>query len=309
MLPEALVTTYQQYKRDTNFVASWLATTAKSCGYPSDLLSEARDKELAVTPTPPATSGPDESEEPASATTDSREQSDKPKTAGKNKKKKKKAAPPTGDATSSAPKKYTVAIKEFIPLAQFVSNSKQKIASVPDSFVSALNRSIGLRSSFGAQLSQHGVKPSKAADMRHNNFLGVLRPRMTADGARASNETPDSLSNRFSALNLFEASQKFLDAPDAKPAKLDKDIIYEAETAASGEDAIFFFQLLWRDLFDIRMRIRAIWRRHMGDQLKFDLASAAVATNTALDLARHLIDDALPDFEGPEGGIYSGMKQ
>ncbi|KAF6787604.1 hypothetical protein CSOJ01_15197 [Colletotrichum sojae] len=315
MLPEAPVTSSQQYKRDTNFVASWLATTAKSCGYPSDLLSEARDKEFAVTPTPPAASGPDESEEPASATTDSREQSDKPKTAGKNKKKR-KAAPPTEDAASVAPKKYIVAIKEFIPLAQFVSNSKQKIASVPDSFVSALNRVIGLRSSFGAQLSQYGVKPSKAADMRHNYFLGVLdqvrqvlRPRMTADGARASNETPDSLSNRFSALNLFEPSQKFLDAPDAKPAKLDKDVVYEAETAVFGEDAIFFFQLLWRDLFDIRMHIRNIWGRHMRDQLKFDLASAAVASNTALDLARHLIDDALPDFEGSEGGIYSGMKQ
>ncbi|KAF6821839.1 hypothetical protein CMUS01_11332 [Colletotrichum musicola] len=286
MLPEALVTTYQQYKRDTNFVASWLATTAKSCGYPTDLLSEAREKDLAVAATPPATSGPEESEEPASATTDSREQSDKPKTASKNKKKK-KAAPPTGEAPSSAPKKYTVAIKEFIPLAHF-----------------------------GAQLSQHGVKPSKAADLRHNYFLGVLdqvrqvlRPRMTADGARASNETPDSLSNRFSALNLFEPSQEFLDAPDAKPAKLDKDVIYESETAVSGEDAVFFFQLLWRDLFDIRMRIRNIWDRHVRDQLKFDLASAAVATNTALDLARHLIDDALPDFEGSEGGIYSGMKQ
>lgn len=38
MLPAPLVSVYQQYKQDTDSVASWLASTAKACGYPADLL-------------------------------------------------------------------------------------------------------------------------------------------------------------------------------------------------------------------------------------------------------------------------------
>ncbi|EQB46636.1 hypothetical protein CGLO_14268 [Colletotrichum gloeosporioides Cg-14] len=281
VVPAPLLSLYQQYKQDTNFVAAWLATTAKSCGYPSDLLSEIQAKEESSKPAENKAKG------------------------GKGKKKKKQ--------TDQAPKKYTVAVKEFIPLAQYISTAKQKSSNVPDILVSALNRVIDLRTRFSAKLTQDGAKPATASDLKHSYFLGiliqvrdVLRPRMTAAGSQASHNGLDNLANRFAGLSLFEPSQSFLDAPDIELPARDDRALYEADMGTSPEDSIFFFQMLWKDLLDLRMRIRVSWRRHMQGH---DMAAAAVSANTALDLARHVIDQYIPAFEGVEGGIYAVMKE
>ncbi|KAI8246609.1 hypothetical protein K4K57_003536 [Colletotrichum sp. SAR 10_99] len=262
VVPAPLLSLYQQYKHDTNFVAAWLATTAKSCGYPSDLLSEIQAKEESSKPAKNKAKG------------------------GKGKKKKKQ--------TDQAPKKYTVAVKEFIPLAQYISTAKHKSSNVADILVSALNRVIDLRTRFSAKLTQDGAKPATASDLKHSYFLGiliqlrdVLRPRMTAAGSQASHNGLDNLANRFAGLSLFEPSQSFLDAPDIELPARDDGALYEADMGTSPEDSIFFFQMLWKDLLDLRMRIRVSWRRHMQGH---DMAAAAVSANTALDLARHVID-------------------
>ncbi|KAK1850393.1 hypothetical protein CCHR01_07018 [Colletotrichum chrysophilum] len=281
VVPAPLLSLYQQYKQDTNFVAAWLATTAKSCGYPSDLLSEIQAKEESSKPAKNKAKG------------------------GKGKKKKKQ--------TDQTPKKYTVAVKEFIPLAQYISTAKHKSSNVPDILVSSLNRVIDLRTRFSAKLTQDGAKPATASDLKHSYFLGiliqardVLRPRMTAAGSQASHNGLDSLANRFAGLSLFEPSQSFLDAPDIELPARDDGALYEADMGTSPEDSIFFFQMLWKDLLDLRIRIRVSWRRHMQGH---DMAAAAVSANTALDLARHVIDQYIPAFEGVEGGIYAVMKE
>ncbi|KAF9875710.1 hypothetical protein CkaCkLH20_06642 [Colletotrichum karsti] len=301
MLPAPLLSTYQRYKQDTDIVASWLATTAKSCGYPTDLLSEVA-----------ARSAP--SADPATGDTPRQPKAkDKGKTNGKGKKKK---PAKKNDAAPAVPKRYTVAVKEFVPLAEFISTKKQ--AKVPDAFVSALNRVIALRAQFSAKLSEHGAKRNVVSDLKHNYFLGildkvreVLRPRMTADGARASNEGLDHLSNRFAGLSVFEPSQAFLDAPDIEIPRPDPNVIYEAEAGDSTEDAIFFFQLLWRDLYDIRMCIRVLWRKYMEGYgiNEVDLVAVAIATNTALDLARHMINDVFSEFKGREEVFYKTLKE
>ncbi|KAF4933695.1 hypothetical protein CGCF413_v009041 [Colletotrichum fructicola] len=281
VVPAPLLSLYQQYKQDTNFVAAWLATTAKSCGYPSDLLSEIQAKEESSKPAKNKAKG------------------------GKGKKKKKQ--------TDQTPKKYTVAVKEFIPLAQYISTAKHKSSIIPDILVSALNRVIDLRTRFSAKLTQDGAKPATASDLKHSYFLDiliqvrdVLRPRMTAAGSQASHNGLDNLANRFAGLSLFEPSQSFLDAPDIELPARDDGALYEADMGTSPEDSIFFFQMLWKDLLDLRIRIRVSWRRYMQGH---DMAAAAVSANTALDLARHVIDQYIPAFEGVEGGIYAVMKE
>ncbi|KAK2731426.1 hypothetical protein CKAH01_19065, partial [Colletotrichum kahawae] len=97
--PKAIL--YQQYKQDTNYVAAWLATTAKSCGYPSDLLSEIQAKTE-------ASKAPESSNQASSST----ENKDQKKPFNQN---------------GHAPKKYTVAVKEFIRLAQYISTSKHNV--------------------------------------------------------------------------------------------------------------------------------------------------------------------------------------
>lgn len=275
MLPSTLVSVYQQYKHDTDSVASWLASTAKACGYPADLLTT-------VAPV-------------------------------KRKKHNKKASQ----------NKHVVAIKDFIPLAEFIAASKKPAAAVPASFVETINRVINVRSSFGSTLREHGAEPSAEASEKHSFFVGVLeqvrealRPRMPAVGAEraraeASSATqsssPNAWINGFQALKVYEPSKEFLGAPDIQrphPAEpSETNVVYEAEAAArlEFEDAIFAFALMIDDLNKIRQEIRNIWAGYRDGTL--ELAAAAVATNTAVDLARNLADEIDPLLR-PHGGFW-----
>jgi hypothetical protein len=275
MLPSTLVSVYQQYKQDTDSVAWWLAETAKACGYPADLLT----------------------------------------TVGPVKRKK--------HSNKASQNKHIVAIKDFIPLAEFIAASKKPAAAVPESFVETINRVINVRSSFGSTLKEHGAEPSAESSEKHSFFVGVLeqvrevlRPRMPATGAdrvraAVTSATPsssgDAWINGFQALKVYESSKEFLDAPDIQRPEpstpSETNVVYEAEAAArlDMEDAIFAFALMIDDLNKIRQEIRHIWAGYRDRT--FELAAAAVATNTAVDLARNLADEIDPLLR-PHGGFW-----
>ncbi|KAK4175804.1 hypothetical protein QBC36DRAFT_170554, partial [Triangularia setosa] len=59
-------------------------------------------------------------------------------------------------------------------------------------------------------------------------------------------------------------------------------------------DVLVAYMLMHSDLKKIQGRITWIWSRYLDVS---EFATAAVATNTALDLARNLIDDVLPAFK------------
>ncbi|KAF4878860.1 hypothetical protein CGCSCA1_v001662 [Colletotrichum siamense] len=291
MPPVGLKSVYQQYKRDTNIVASWLAITAKSCGYPTDLLSEV------------ATGG----EVSASAQTSSTSQS---KTKGgknsKGKKKPKKSGKTADSGEHSGPKKYTVAVAEYIPLAQFISTSKSEKAKVPGVFAIAINRVIRLRKEFSSKLAGIKNKRNPESDMSHNYFIGileqvrdVLRPLMTPEAK--SVET--NLSNKFEGLSVDEPSQDFLDALDIEKPK----VVYEAEDIMSDTDALFILDLLWKDLINVRGATKAMWINYNEGSVA-DLTAVAVASNTGFDLARHMIDDVFPVLEAQKNGFYGALK-
>jgi len=87
MLPLALFGAYRQYKQDTDAVASWLAATARAHGYPADLLANYSPPE--------------------------------PPKSGRLKGKARKEAAREQAADASGPThKYTVAIRDFVPLAE-----------------------------------------------------------------------------------------------------------------------------------------------------------------------------------------------
>ncbi|KAK3935590.1 hypothetical protein QBC46DRAFT_397181 [Diplogelasinospora grovesii] len=291
MLPEPLISIYQQYKQDTDAVAAWLASTARKCGFPADLLSN------------PLASGP-----PQRAT-------------GRRKGKARRDAKKTinKDSVGQAKfPKYIVAIRDFVPLAEFIAAYQKPRVSVPESFSSTIDRVITVRAGFGDQLNEHGAEIGEKSALSHQYFVGVLenvrqvlKPHMssatsatsfTTVGKLSGNATED-LSNRFDALKLYEPSQQFLDAPDVeRPQKVDDDEkIYEAEPQTSFYDAMVAYTMMMNDLNSIRSHIEWIWTNYRVGV--FDLAAAAVATNTAVDLARNLAEDATPLFNG-HGGTW-----
>lgn len=119
MLPPTLFSAYRQYKKDTDAVASWLMLTAKARGYPAHLLTN------------PA------SQQPKS-------------TRLKGKARKEAAAQQKKDNQQQALPKYTVAIKDFVPLAQWIV-SRQPPLQVPLAFSFVINRVIDARARFGVR--------------------------------------------------------------------------------------------------------------------------------------------------------------
>ncbi|KAI7774884.1 hypothetical protein LA080_007709 [Diaporthe eres] len=295
MLPAPLVSVYQQYKDDTNAVAAWLASTAKSCGYSADLLSGGSSQ----------ATGPERSK----------------RLKGKARKQAKAAAPnPQGASSTTSRPDYTIAIKDFIPLAEFVAASQKPVVSVPLAFANTLNRVISTRSGFGGRLAELGSSPSASADSKHSYFVGVLekvrevlKPRVppaTQDAAspRTPSDTLDEVGGRFARLSVYEPSEEFLNAPDIErpvPVK-DDNATYVAEPLQDLEEALFAYTLMINDLIKIRARIEWIWTNYR-DGL-FELVAAAIATNTACDLARNLMEDMAPMFKAHGGAIEIAKK-
>lgn len=125
MTPDYLQGTYTTYKKDTDAVANWLATTAERCGFSPEVL---KDSDKTSDRTPPLAQLEVES------------------TRLKGKARKLAREATAKEVTKSAPlRTYTIPIKSFTRLAsQIVSSSTPKI-KVPAVLGTILDRAIAFR--------------------------------------------------------------------------------------------------------------------------------------------------------------------
>ncbi|KAK5626079.1 hypothetical protein RRF57_001794 [Xylaria bambusicola] len=281
MVLSALSSTYQLYKQDTDSVAAWLASTAKSLGFSADLSSISTA----------AGTGRLKGKARAAA--------------------KKEAASRKPSSSPTAPK-HVINLKDFVPLAEYIA---AKATSVPDTLRTTIDRVITVRSGFGAKLEQHGKVLSEVSDAKHQYFIRVLEnvrqvllPLMPVPKIPQDKSTDEKLSNRFAGLAVYEPSQEFLDAPVLeRPAKTGDDtVIYEAETETSFEHAIFALTSVINDMNRVRAHIQWIWSNYKIGI--FELAAAAIATNTAIDLVRNMMEDILP-LLNRNGGLATMLRQ
>jgi len=307
---------YAQYKADTDAVASWLAATARDAGCPGELLPDGVGNK------------PQQQQQ---------EQQQQPKPTGrlkgKARKEAKKAAAAAAETEKKAPpldknnKRYIIKVRNFVPLAEYIVSSGI-VRAVPSRLSDTLDRVIELRTEYGHE--QRGNEKNKderegSADAHrsHEFFVDVLRrvrevlhPLVVisrekterAQGRDMKSEeeaTPEAkASNRFEGLEVFEPSEEFLNAPAARqppPSRkpVTDHVVFVAETQTAWEDAFFAYATLVHDLNQLRAEIRATWAR-TGRQI--DVCAAAVATDTAMDLARGLIDEVLPLLD-----LHGGM--
>lgn len=120
MLLTLLPSVYEEYKKDTNSVAAWPASTARAAGCPLSLLT------------------------------------DGPATSGRLKGKERKVA--KLKKLSKDSNKYIIPISKFVPLAEYVTSQKDSVIPVPACAISSLERAISARAGFATQLS-HQQKP------------------------------------------------------------------------------------------------------------------------------------------------------
>ncbi|KAI4705545.1 hypothetical protein J4E81_000428 [Alternaria sp. BMP 2799] len=275
MAANNLRSVYQQYKHDTDVVASW----PKSFGYNKPL------------------------EPPAPTEQKTQRLKGKARKAGN--------TTQSGSDKQTSKPKYTLAIKDFVPLSAHIAKVKGTV-EVPDYFNVALDRVISVRSAFSHKLAAAGEAVDKSSDGRHSFFVTVLesvrdalKPLMRNDALDLNsikNATPRSdkdrvrqtgLRNIFEVLDVYEPSPEFLAAPDVvpppKPMKLD----YTAEVLTDSViDAFMAMTMLMDDLSRLRAEIADLWGRHHAGEL--DLATVSVATNTAIQLAHSMHDEVYP---------------
>ena len=295
MLPSVLQSSYKTYKEDTSYIATWLANTAKQCGYSADLL----DCQDAV--------------DPSKATQASKRRKGKARkkandavTAGVSSSSTATTSPAT---TQSIARTYTIKIKDFISLAEYVVSSTRPLVSVPGSLVKALNRAIALRKDHGS-----ASEASDGPDESHAHFLGVLektreilKPRSPTEMVNDRLTRPisedisdesknDEILNRFQGLGLEEPSQQFLDAPDVKPAtRPDPERMpkYEVETEKSRMEEYLAAHCLLQDVRNIRGFVCALWKNYREGM---DICAVAITVNTAIDFVRTLEQDLVQQY-------------
>ncbi|KAF4958504.1 hypothetical protein FSARC_11005 [Fusarium sarcochroum] len=287
MLPDALVGAIQRYKEDTDSVAAWLASTAKLCGYRSS---------------------PDDIQPP---------KDDEPKVFGRLKRKTRKEAKNSSSvATKETTVKYTVALKEFVPMAECIATCRKPVIPIPNCFVTTIDRVIRLRSSFGSRMSEHGVDVDAKSDYAHCYFVGVLEkvrevlcPQMPPETSKQARTDPKQHNPpiRYNALPVYEPSQEFLDAPDVERPRITQDdnTVYEAEVEDSLENALTVWNLLTFDADKIRTQIRWAWEGYRDGS--FDITAAAIATNVGIQMVRNLASRFISLMEKNGGLLHIAL--
>ncbi|VUC31970.1 unnamed protein product [Clonostachys rosea] len=285
---------YRQYKKDTDSVASWLASTARQHGYPLDLLPTDQGN----TSTPKSTR----------------------RLKGKARRESRNAAPKTG--------KYIIPLHDFTQLASFIARKHPPVA-VPTSLISTISRLIDLRTGFGKLLAQQGYPYSSESEARHDYFVNILKgvrdilqpppPANTKlqanrkyENKKAAQPSGSGFVNRFSALSIDEPSQDFLErfAKECEHANrpsqsADDPTVFEAEPETSEEELMLLCSALLRDLNEIRSSIHPMWPQKATT---WDPAAFSISTNVAISLGRGLIDEVEPLLEKAKGGSLLMME-
>ncbi|KAL4746297.1 hypothetical protein BDW72DRAFT_38445 [Aspergillus terricola var. indicus] len=270
MLPEFLQGSYARYKADTNTFATWLLEAANQCGYqPSTLFASV----------PTAKKGQHN---------------------GKN------------NASNAEPLHYSATTKDLQELAEVIASSALK---VPESVLKIAKRAIKLRKVVTSWFLGHGDSTS---NKRHAHFITALeqicerlewksnqstgpdtKQAPLASEPQSDDANADRFLNRFAVLTVEEPQDTAqAQSTPADSKKIVKVTVVE-EDDNDAEDSYFgllFFKTLCllQDLENMRRFISITWSEYR-DQ-KIDLMNAAVVTDSALQLARELVEEVEADW-------------
>ncbi|KAL8705806.1 MAG: hypothetical protein Q9201_001093 [Fulgogasparrea decipioides] len=316
MLPEFLHSAFKTYKEDTNVVATWLAVEAKEHGYHIDLLQEPR-----------ATSTP--SSRPSKST----KLKGKARTMAKQQAQGKLGTSKSqGKGEASACPTHVIRIRDFVPLAEFISGLTKPVCQVPSPVSTALNRAIELRRLHNIWACERGLSSKEhyssepgeriKSNETHSYFLGILEQTRDILQSHLPVDTSSHLlskpligsstdikgprpqeypyeGNVFELLDLEEPSQDFMDVPGARQAggaKPSSEPRYQAEDVQTPEEIYLAAQCLLRDVSRVRQYVRGIWARYR--ERRFNLMAVSIATDTAIDLVRAMEQEWTQRFPG-----------
>ena len=285
-LPSFLFNSHKRYKEDTNRVATWLVETAQKYGHP-----------LKGQPPSSRPSG---------------------RLKGKDRKKAREAEKAGGAETIIPPIRYTITVKEFTDLADWIANLKPPV-KVPRLILSLIRSAITLRRRCADWFQTKGAKEED--NLNHSYFidvlervLGILEPKSVSestgsvqegmhtqnmnDGAKSETEL-DRLTNIYDVLSIDENDDSTITPATATAAqnaasrqttpRPSRKTIYEIET--TDEELFFAFFCFFDDMNQLRKFLLTLWLRYKDRSL--DLITVSATTNTAINLVRRVEQDFL----------------
>lgn len=260
-------TSYKRYKADTDFVANWLAVTARRCGY--------------VVANPPTTASPGP---------------------GRLKGKARKAAHQAVNRTNAADRNdsgYRVKIAEFEPLALCIVRCTKPRIMVPEAFRYTLDEAISTRKrfqdlypvpdqSYAGQQDGHAHMISTLESVR--KILHPIMPALVKSQTSGSTipSEQDADSNRFRHLTLDESAES-VEMHETRRDTAPTAQKFTADVGASKQEAKFAAACFYCDLHQMRQYLSSLWSDYKGR--KVDLVPVSLATNTAIDVVRNLHDE------------------
>jgi hypothetical protein len=193
--------------------------------------------------------------------------------------------------------RYTLKLALFIPVAQYIL---EQGVSIPVEVSRLLKRCVSLR----LKASRQFAAASDPNDDSHRYFIDVLvkirdlfeefitksTPSATFDASAKATGVPENLSNKFAALDVDDFEDDAEDVPDIQlPGVASSPETTSFEPEMSLGEAVNAVVIFLEDMERTREYIVALWRDYKLE--KVDLITAAVTTNTALELMKKPHDD------------------
>ncbi|GAB1320995.1 hypothetical protein MFIFM68171_11205 [Madurella fahalii] len=227
------------------------------------------------------------------------------------------------------PPKHVLAIKNFLLLAEFIverQKDKNMVAvNISVAFSKAIERAIEVRKGFVVLLEKAGATLDMTSDEKHKFFVGVLekvrdtlRPPFwqSAQGAKKKAGGLDETESLAEALNsgqsdcgvltanLFDVLKAY-DVPEidltAAEGPTEEEQQSAVETDAKAKEAVLIdCESELQNTAADRFLAKALWESYANRQIS--LSSVAIATNTALDLARRIEEEVSHIFK-PDGYV------
>ncbi|KAK2765534.1 hypothetical protein FQN54_008388 [Arachnomyces sp. PD_36] len=300
MLPDFLTSSYKRYKEDTNVFTTWLAQTAKSCGYHLETKPTSVPTETVNVPKGPRLKGKERK---------------LAREAAKEKEKENEKLGTTSPANAQPSVTYAVTTQDILKQATAIVESGKRIP-MPLNIQRVTLRAIEARQRCVDWFGQTGVGDDEATD-GHEFFIQVLREAFEMVKGNGDHDSEDvdrvngkpngppklaeaasiswDMKNRFATLDLEDASEITpMDISTAAtprnqaPQKGEQQHIWELK-AASALDIFFSVFCLYEDLHRIQMQIKKTWEKCQAGRL--DIVSATVVTTAAFDCVRRAEED------------------
>jgi len=184
----------------------------------------------------------------------------------------------------------------FVPVAQYIL---EQGVSIPVEVTRILRRRVSLR----VKASRQFAAASDPNDDSHRYFIDVLvkirdlfeqvitnSASPSSDPSPKANAVPETLSNKFAVLDVDDFEEDAEDIPDIQlPGVASSPETTSFEPEMSLGEAVNAVVIFLEDMERTRQYIVALWQDYKLE--KVDLITAAVTTNTALELMKKPHDD------------------